>query len=145
MRKRSCRYSLLVLLCSLISLGACGGSATSAEPAPPALSSADAVHEAWVQAVRDGDTDAAVALTDPQLSQRDLFARDAVNRMQEYMTSPRSPTGALQDIVVEPVSNNVGRSAWQFAQKRWCYRAELVSRDDRWYISRWGQTSVDCT
>lgn len=138
----------LLLALALIAAGcgaSSGASATSGETreAPPAQG-ADATHEAWITAVRAGDTDAAVALTDPELSQRDLFARDAVSRMQEYLTSPMSPTGALQDVTVEPVSDNVGRSVWQFAQKRWCYRAELVSRADRWYVSRWGQTSVDC-
>ncbi|NTU85398.1 MAG: hypothetical protein HGA45_39605, partial [Chloroflexales bacterium] len=83
-------------------------------------------------------------LADPELPQREQFAREAVSRMQDYLTSPASPTGALQDVTVEPVSDGVGRSVWQFAQKRWCYRAELVSRGERWYVSRWGQTSVDC-
>lgn len=137
---------LLALAVVAAGCGATSGASTTSTEAPnvsPAQS-ADATHEAWIAAVRAGDTDAALALTDPELSQRDLFARDAVSRMQEYLTSSMSPTGALQDVTVEPVSDSVGRSVWQFAQKRWCYRAELVSRADRWYISRWGQTSVGC-
>lgn len=134
---------LLVLLLLALAVVAAGCGATSNESAQP--QSADTVHAAWIAAVREGDAEAAVTLTDPELSQREQFAREEVNRMQEYITSPASPTGALQDVLVAPVSDGVGRSVWQFANKRWCYRAELVSRDERWYISRWGQTSVDCS
>ena len=94
--------------------------------------------------MQEGDGDAALALVDPELPEREQFAREAVGRMREYLTSPASPTGALESVTVEPVTDGVGRSVWQFAQKRWCYRAELVSRAERWYVSRWGQTSVDC-
>jgi hypothetical protein len=108
------------------------------------LQSPDAVHAAWVAALRRGDEDAAMALTDPELPQREQFAREAISRMQDYLTNPASPTGALEAVTVKHVSDGVGRSAWQFAQKRWCYRAELVSRGEDWFVSRWGQTSVDC-
>jgi hypothetical protein len=134
------RLAVLVLALAVFSAG-CGGAAGNDAAAPR---TADEVHQAWVQAIRAGDGDAALALTDPELPQRETFAREAVNRMQDYLTSPVSPTGALQDVTVAPVSDDVGRSVWQFAQKRWCYRAELISRAERWYISRWGQTSVDC-
>lgn len=133
---------LTLLLLALIFLAA-GCGAASGEVTQP--QSADAVHEAWVTAVREGDEDAALALTDPELPERVTFTREAVNRMQEYIASPASPTGALQNVSAEPISEGVGRSVWQFAQKRWCYRAELVSRAERWYVSRWGQTSVDCS
>lgn len=132
--------ALLVLALAVLAAG-CGATAGESV-APP--QNADAVHEAWVAAVRRGDADAALALTDPELPQREQFAREAVNRMQDYLTSPASPTGALEDVTVEPVSDGVGRSVWQFAEKRWCYRAELVSRAERWFVSRWGQTSVEC-
>jgi len=131
---------LLVLALAVLVAG-CGGRADEGTaPAPRA----DAIHSAWVAAVRVGNTDAALALTDPELPERAQFARDAVSRMQDYLTSPASPTGALQDVTVDPVRDGVGRSVWQFAAKHWCYRAELVRRDAQWYVSRWGQTSVDC-
>jgi hypothetical protein len=132
--------ALFLLALAVIAAGcgtASGGSASEAQ-------SADAVHKRWVEAIRAGDADDALALTDPELPERETFAREAVNRMQEYLTSPASPTGALENVMVEPVRDRVGRSVWQFAHKRWCYRAELVSRDERWFVSRWGQTSVDC-
>lgn len=132
---------LALLLFALVSVAA-GCGATGDETAQP--QSADAMHEAWIAAVREGDEDAALALIDPELPQREQFAREEVNRMQEYLTSPASPTGPLQNVSVEPVSDGVGRSVWQFANKRWCYRAELVNRGERFYISRWGQTSVNC-
>ncbi|NTU78145.1 MAG: hypothetical protein HGA45_01870 [Chloroflexales bacterium] len=132
--------ALLVLALAVV-VASCGV-ASGDNPVP--TQSADVAHQAWVTAVRAGDADAAVALADPELPQREQFAREAVSRMQDYLTSPASPTGALQDVTVEPVSDGVGRSIWQFDQKRWCYRAELVSRGERWYVSRWGQTSVDC-
>jgi len=131
---------LLVLALAVLVAG-CGGQAD--EGTVPAQR-ADAIHSAWVAAVRVGNTDAALALTDPELPERAQFARDAVSRMQDYLTSPASPTGALQDVTVDPVRDGVGRSVWQFAAKHWCYRAELVRRDAQWYVSRWGQTSVDC-
>jgi hypothetical protein len=125
----------LALLALILFAPSCGA------PAPP---TADSVHQAWIAAIRDGDAGAAAALADPTLPDPATFAQDAVSRMREYLTSPASPTGALQDVKVESVVDGMGRSVWQFAQKRWCYRAELVSQNDRWYISRWGQTSVAC-
>lgn len=131
----------LLLLALLLVTPGCGN---AAQPPDSALASADAAHQAWVAAVRAGDGDAALALVDPALPEREPFAREAVARMREYLTSLASPTGALESVTLEPVVDGVGRSVWQFAQKRWCYRAELVSRETHWYISRWGQTSVDC-
>lgn len=131
----------LLLLLSLAALAA-GCGATDGERVAPA--SAHDAHQAWVDAIRAGDGDATLALTDPELPERAAFARDAVSRMQEYLTSPASPTGALERVTVDPVVDGVGRSVWQFALKRWCYRAELIDRGERWYVSRWGQTSVDC-
>jgi hypothetical protein len=133
---------LMLLLLALAVLVAGCGTSSSTETTP--LQSADGVHQAWVAAVQAGDQDAALMLVDPELPERVQFAREAVSRMQEYLTSPASPTGVLEGVTVEPVADGVGRSVWQFAQKRWCYRAELVSRERDWYVSRWGQTSVDC-
>jgi hypothetical protein len=133
---------LVLLVLALAVLAAGCGAANDDSVAPQ---SADAAHEAWIAAVRAGDEDAALALTDPELPQREQFARDEVNRLQEYLTSPASPTGPLENVTVDPVRDGVGRSVWQFAAKRWCYRAELVSRDERWFVSGWGQTSVDCS
>jgi hypothetical protein len=132
--------ALLILALAVLAAG-CGAGDSDGDR----LHSADAVHETWVEALREGNSDAALAITDPELPQREQFARDEVSRMRDYITSPASPTGALESVSVEPVSNGVGRSVWQFAQKRWCYRADLVSRGEGWFISRWGQTSVDCT
>jgi len=134
------RLAVLLLLALAVFAAGCGSA--SGDTAQP--QSADETHQAWIEALRAGNGDAAVALTDPDLSNRSQVARDAVSRMQDYLTSPASPTGALENVTLKPVSNGVGRSVWQFAQKRWCYRAELVSRDSSWYVSRWGQTSVDC-
>ena len=132
--------TLLLLALAMVATG-CGKAAgdDNTEQRSP-----DATHQAWLTAIREGDADAALALTDPELPERVQFAREAVSRMREYLSSPASPTGALEDVTVEPVSDGVGRSVWQFAQKRWCYRTELVSRNAAWYVSRWGQTSVDC-
>ena len=137
--------SLLPLLFLLLALAVlAAGCAAASDDSVAELRSPDAVHEAWVAAVREGNGDAALVLVDPELPEREPFAREAVGRMREYLTSPASPTGTLEGVTVEPVADGVGRSVWQFAQKRWCYRAELVSRGERWYVSRWGQTSVDC-
>ncbi len=110
----------------------------------PSQATADTVHQAWIAAIRAGDAAAAQRLADPTLPDPATFAQDAVHRMQDYLTNPTSPTGALQDVTVEAVVDGVGRSVWQFAHKRWCYRATLISSNDHWYVSRWGQTSVAC-
>jgi len=133
--------ALLVL--ALVVLVAGCGAASETNGSSPATS-AHAVHEAWVAAVRNGDADAALDLADPEMPERMEFARDAVHHMHDYLVNPAGPTGELQAVTVEPVVDGVGRSVWQFARKRWCYRAELVSRGNSWYVSRWGQTSVDC-
>jgi hypothetical protein len=133
--ERGCTLAKLALLALILYAPSCGA---------PAPATADAVHQAWIQAIRAGDAATAQQLADPTLPDPAAFAQDAVSRMREYLTSPASPTGALQDVTVEAVVDGVGRSVWQFANKRWCYRAELVSQNNRWYISRWGQTSVAC-
>lgn len=133
---------LAVLLLFALAVLAAGCGVTEPEGSPQA--SADDVHAAWVQAVREGDTAATERLADPTLPDPAAFARDAVVRMQDYLTNPASPTGPLENVSVEPVADGAGRSVWQFAHKRWCYRAELVSREGRWFVSRWGQTSVGC-
>jgi hypothetical protein len=138
---RPTTFLLALLLLALVVTAGCG--VTSDETPQPL--SADAAHEVWIAALREGNQDGALVLTDPDLPERATFAREAVSRMQEYLTSPASPTGALQHVAVEPVSDGVGRSVWQFANKRWCYRAELVSREGSWFVSRWGQTSVECS
>jgi hypothetical protein len=142
LRRSHSVVSVLFLLLALAVLAA-GCSAATGDNRTEHRSP-NAVHQAWVAAIREGDGDAALALVDPELPERAQFAREAVGRMQEYLTSPASPTGALEDVTVEPVVDGVGRSVWQFAQKRWCYSTQLVSRSERWYVSRWGQTSVDC-
>lgn len=133
---------VLFLLLALAVLAA--GCAAASDDSSAELRSPDAVHQAWIGAIQAGDGDATLGLVDPELPEREQFAREAVSRMREYLTSPASPTGALEGVSVELVADGVGRSVWQFTQKRWCYRAELVSRGERWYVSRWGQTSVDC-
>ncbi len=138
-------YGVPLLALTLLALAVLtAGCGTASGDDRSELRNSDAVHQAWITAIQEGDGDAALALVAPDLPEREQFAREAVNRMREYMTSPASPTGALEGVTVEPVADGMGRSVWQFAQKRWCYRAELVSRDERWYVSRWGQTSVDC-
>jgi hypothetical protein len=133
---------VLLLLLALAALTAGCGAVTGDDRTE--LRSPEAVHQAWIAAIRQGNGDAALVLVDPDLPEREQFAREAVARMREYLTSPASPTGALEGVTVEPVSDGIGRSVWQFGQKRWCYRAELIDRGGSWYVSRWGQTSVDC-
>jgi hypothetical protein len=137
-----CQSPLPIITCVLLALVVLAGCSTTTNPEQP--QHPDAVHQAWIAAIRQGNGDAALVLVDPELPERDQFAREAVARMREYLTSPASPTGALEGVIVEPVVDGVGRSVWQFAQKRWCYRTELTDRGGRWYVSRWGQTSVAC-
>lgn len=133
-----------VLFLLLLALAVLAAGCGAAEPEGTAPASADTAHAAWVQAVREGDTATAERLADPSLPDPSAFARDAVTRMQDYLNNPASPTGPLENVSVELVADGAGRSLWQFAQKRWCYRAELVSREGSWFVSRWGQTSVGC-
>lgn len=135
--------ALRVLLVLALSIVAAGCSATTGTDRAQ-TQSADSVHRAWVAAIRAGDHADTRDLVDPKHPDRAAFADDAVARMQDYLTNPASPTGALAEVMIEPVADGVGRSVWQFAQKRWCYRTELIHRGGRWYVSRWGQTSVDC-
>src|SRR5690606_9817739 len=115
---------VLFLLLALAVLASGCGAATGDDRIE--LRSPDAVHQAWVGAIREGDGDAALALVDPAVPDRGHVDREAVGRRGECLTSPASPTGALEGGSVGPVADGVGRSVWQFAQKRWCYRAELV-------------------
>jgi hypothetical protein len=71
------------------------------------------------------------------------FVDQTLQTMQDLMTTPSSPTGAL--IVIEthpPTDFGQGKraiSVWHFAKKTWCYATDLSADDRGWRVAQWGQ------
>jgi hypothetical protein len=103
----------------------------------------EAIHVRWLAAVRGNDRAAALALVDADMAERAIFVDQALRTMQDLMTTPSSPTGAL--IVIEtrtPTDEGQGKrviSVWHFAKKTWCYATDLTVSDMGWRVAQWGQ------
>src|SRR5215213_255870 len=91
----------------------------------------EAIHVRWLAAVRNNDRAAALALIHPDMAERAIFVDQTLQTMQNLMTTPSSPTGAL--IVIEtrtPTDHGQGKrviSVWHFAKKTWCYATDLTA------------------
>jgi hypothetical protein len=122
----------------LIILVSCGG--TTAVTETP-----EAIHVRWLAAVRANDRAAALALVDAGMAERAIFVDQTLQTMQDLMTTPSSPTGAL--IVIEtrtPTDEGQGKrviSVWHFANKTWCYATDLTASNTGWRVAQWGQIS----
>jgi hypothetical protein len=124
-------WSLLVII-----LAGCGTSTNVIE-------TPEAIHVRWLAAVRANDRPAALALVDADMAERKLFVDQTLQTMQDLMTTPSSPTGAL--IVIEtrtPTDHGQGKrviSVWHFAKKTWCYATDLTASTTGWRVVQWGQ------
>jgi len=120
----------------LIILAGCGISTNVIE-------TPEANHVRWLAAVRANDRAAALALVDADMAERELFVDQTLQTMQDLMTTPSSPTGAL--IVIEtrtPIDQGQGKrviSVWHFAKKTWCYATDLTASTTGWRVVQWGQ------
>ena len=120
----------------LIILAGCG--TTTAVTETP-----EAIHVRWLAAVRNNDRAAALALIHPDMAERATFVDQTLQTMQDLMTTPTSPTGAL--IVIEtrtPTDVGQGKrviSVWHFAKKTWCYATDMTESEMGWRVAQWGQ------
>ena len=120
----------------LIILAGCGG-ATAVTETP------EVIHVRWLAAVRANDRAAALALVSADVAEREIFVDQTLQTMQDLMTSPSSPTGAL--IVIEtrtPTDQGKDKriiSVWHFAKKTWCYATDMTASDTGWRVAQWGQ------
>ena len=120
----------------LIILAGCGTSTNVVE-------TPEAIHVRWLAAVRANDRAAALALISPEMAEREVFVDQTLQTMQDLMTTPSSPTGAL--IVIEtrtPTDHGQGKrviSVWHFAKKTWCYATDLTASTTGWRVAQWGQ------
>jgi len=129
-----------VILCSvlLIILVGCGGT-TDVTQTP------EAIHVRWLAAVRNNDREAALALVDADMAEREIFVDQTLEAMQDLMTTPSSPTGALIVIETRPLTDKgQGKraiSVWHFANKTWCYATDMTATRDGWRVTQWGQVA----
>jgi len=120
----------------LIMLAGCGTSTNVIE-------TPEAIHVRWLAAVRANDRAAALALVDADMAERELFVDQTLQTMQDLMTTPSSPTGAL--LTIEPrAPTDAGQgkrviSVWHFANKTWCYATDLTATGGGWRVAQWGQ------
>jgi hypothetical protein len=111
------RYlSWLALVAILVS---CGGTADVTQ-------TPEAIHARNFVAVRANDRAAALDLISAGLPQREIFVDQTLHTMQDLMTTPSSPTGALQGVeTLAPIDHGRGKraiSVWHFAKKTWVLR-----------------------
>ena len=103
----------------------------------------EAIHVRWLAAIRNNDRASALALISEDVAERTVFVDQTLQTMQDLMTSPSSPTGAL--IVIEtrtPTDAGQGKrviSVWHFAKKTWCYATDLTASTTGWRVAQWGQ------
>ena len=103
----------------------------------------EAIHVRWLAAIRNNDRAAALALVSVEMTEREIFVDQTLQTMQDLMTTPSSPTGAL--IVIEtrtPTDAGQGKraiSVWHFANKTWCYATNLTATGGGWRVAQWGQ------
>jgi hypothetical protein len=129
-----------VNLCLLLLIILVGCGTTTAVTETP-----EAIHARWLAAVRNNDRAAALALVSEDLAERATFVDQTLQTMQDLMTVPSSPTGAL--IVIEtrpPADLGQGKraiSVWHFANKTWCYATDMTVNRDGWRVAQWGQVA----
>jgi hypothetical protein len=120
----------------LIILVNCGGT-TDVTQTP------EAIHVRWLAAVRANDRAAAQALISTNMAERDTFVDQTLRTMQDLMTTPSSPTGALIAIETRiPTDAGQGRrviSVWHFAKNTLCYATDLTASDTGWRVAQWEQ------
>jgi hypothetical protein len=117
-------------------LVSCGGTADITQ-------TPEAVHARWIAALRANDRRAALAVVSADLPQREFLVDQALHSMQDLMTAPASPTGALQGVDTNPPADQgQGKraiSVWRFANTTWCYATDLTASDMGWRVTDWGQ------
>jgi hypothetical protein len=122
----------------LIILAGCGTSTNVIE-------TPEAIHARWLAAIRNNDRVAALALVDADMAERERFANQTLQTVQDLMTSSSSPTGTLLRIATRPPTDaGQGKraiSVWHFANKTWCYATDLTMGDTGWRIINWGQVT----
>ncbi len=127
------RQLMVVLVLLLVSCGA---------PAD-VTQTPEAIHVRWLAAVRANDRAAALDLVHTDMAEREIFVDETLRTMQDLMTTPSSPTGALLTIETRaPTEAGQGKraiSVWHFANKTWCYATDLTAIGDGWRVAQWGQ------
>jgi hypothetical protein len=142
---RSWRWICLPALGGLlILLAACRDVRAVVDPGP------EAVHAAWVTAVRANERDAALALVAPMGGNEALFVDGALGRMLEILRDGSNgtiETGALEGVDTLPLTDagagKVAISVWRFAAVTWCWETQLTPTDAGWRVTGWKQR-LDC-
>jgi hypothetical protein len=135
---------LLPTLLILPLLVACSDAGSSPDPGP------EAVHTAWITAVRENGRDTALALVTPMGGNETVFVDSALGRMQEILRDGSNgtiDTGALQGVDTLPLEEagggKVGVSVWRFDSVTWCWETQLVPTNAGWRVTDWKQR-LDC-
>jgi len=130
--------SLLTLIAML--LVGCGGNTNSDTP-----TSAEAVRQAWVAGLQQGDRQALLAIADAG-DLTSAFVDSELNRMRDYLQSRTS--GPLQSVDIRaPEDTGAGKqglSVWHFAQTTMCWRARLAQQNGAWKVTSWGIAPETC-
>jgi hypothetical protein len=133
------RLMILLALAAML-LASCSGNASGGTP-----ESAEAVHQAWVAGLQQGDRQALLAIADTG-DLTSIFVDSELNRMRDYLQS--SANGPLQSVDVRaPEDTGAGKqglSVWHFAQTTICWRARLAQQNGAWKVTSWGIAAEAC-
>lgn len=126
----------------LLLLTACTGGGSSAFGQS---STAEEVHQAWVQAMRNNDRDAALAVA-ANMELKSAFVDSELNTIRGYVSGDRH--GALQSVDVRPpTEQGAGRegiSVWRFERSIVCFATTMASENGSWRVTRWGTIGRGC-
>jgi hypothetical protein len=139
--KRACwLLSVSVLLLVLGVVSACGQGDAIADPGP------EAVHAAWVAAMRANERDVARDLVASMGGSEAVFVDTALSRMQHILRDQSNgtiATGPLLGVDTLPLQDagqgKVGTSVWRWEQQTWCWETQLVAEEGRWKVAGWKQ------
>lgn len=141
MRRYLCWLSLVLSVVGLVGCRA-GGTAPAQSP--------EDVHAAWVNALRNNDRQAALAVMGVHGELGDAFAGQMLNQTQSMIANQRNRVrelGPLEGVDILPVvdrgAGKIGYSCWRFQQVTLCYGTMLAADGDQWGVTDWG-TVKDC-
>lgn len=123
----------------VLTLIACGNQTTQTR-------TAEATHSGWVQALRQNDRQAALALladTNTAAPNLDRVLGDIQGLVQHGYTARGGTAAPLQSVDVLPPEDagkgKVGYSVWTFGTVRLCYATTLAQGEHGWQVTNWGK------
>ena len=112
--------------------------------------SAEQVHAAWLEALRDNNREQALALV-VDTPFKDVQAQSALTMIQNEMRRPVSTSGLGGKLLSVRATRMEARGAgkqgwsrWQYANEEMCHVTDLAQTKDGWRVTDFNLTTKDC-